>query len=74
LIKFSQHIHLECTHGTAIDGNGQVQDWCLSKLYFLFSTADFINEEDHYPHSYPSFLVKLGIVGVHGDPGILIKL
>lgn len=39
----------------------------------FISAPDFVDDEGHQPHSYPNFLVNLGIVGSHGDPDLLNK-
>ncbi|CAO2642586.1 hypothetical protein LEMLEM_LOCUS26260, partial [Lemmus lemmus] len=70
-LSLADRIHLEWTQGAVSDDHEQVQDWSLQSFASFISTPDFIKDEGHQPHSYPNFLVNLGIVGFHGVPDIL---
>lgn len=52
---------------------GMCRTGAFQSFTSCISTPDFIKDEGHQPHSYPNFLVNLGIVGFHGDPDILNK-
>ena len=52
---------------------GRCRTGAFQSFTSFISTPDFIKDEGHQSHSYPNFLVNLGIVGFHGDPDILNK-